>query len=99
MKRKKQSRTKRPKPLPEAQGSGAASRFTDTEIEEARRISNDISEAIDNGEPRHQLRMAVAYWADEACYEAQRRAAAESQIKIFMLAKGMMDAALPTNSD
>lgn len=72
-------------------------RFTDKQAELAAKISNDIAEDIDCGESRKSLRMAVAYFADVACVEAERRAAAESKLEIFKCAKGLMDAALPPN--
>lgn len=72
-------------------------RFSDKQAELAAKISNDIAENIDCGESRKTLRMAVAYFADVACVEAQRRAAAESNLEIFRCAKGLMDAALPPN--
>lgn len=73
-------------------------RFTAKQAELAAKISNDIAEDIDCGESRRTLRMAVAYFADVACVEAQRRAAAESKLELFRCAKGLMDAALPPNS-
>lgn len=72
-------------------------RFTDKQAELAAKISNDIAEDIDCGESRKTLRMVVAYFADVACVESQRRADAESKLAIFRWAKGLMDAALPPN--
>lgn len=63
----------------------------------AAKISNDIAEEIDCGESRKNLRMAVAYWADVACVESQRRAEAESTVAIFKSAKALMDVVLPPN--
>lgn len=71
-----------------------AMRFTEKQAELAAKISNDIAEGVDCGESVKSLRMAVAYFADLACVEAQRSAAAESQIELFRCAKGLMDAAL-----
>ena len=71
-------------------------RFTVKQAEIAAKISNDIAEDIDCGESRKSLRMAVAYFADVACVESQRRAAAESKLEIFRCAKALMDAALPS---
>jgi hypothetical protein len=68
--------------------------FSYKDAELAAKIDNDIAEGIDCGESRAKLRLAVAYWADVACAESQRRAAAESQIEIFKSAKSLMDAAL-----
>lgn len=73
-------------------------RFSDKQAELAEKISNDIAEDIDCGESRRTLRMAVAYFADAACLEAQRRASAESKLELFRCAKGLMDAALPPNN-
>lgn len=73
-------------------------RFTDGQAELAAKISNDIAEDIDCGESRKTLRMAVAYFADVACVEAQARATAESKLEIFRCAKGLMDAALSPNA-
>ena len=60
-------------------------------------VSNDISEGIDNGESRKQLRQVISWWADLACEEAQKRAALESRIEIYKAAKGLMDVALKDN--
>lgn len=72
-------------------------RFTDKQAEIAAKISNDIAEGIDCGESRRTLRRAVAYFADVARLEAQRRASAESKLELFRCAKGLMDAALQPN--
>lgn len=77
--------------------SGLVSRFTDKQAELAMKISNDIAEDIDCGESRKTLRMALSYWADVACVEAQRRAAAESAVATFKIAKSIMDVVLPPN--
>ncbi len=69
-------------------------RFSFKQAELAAKISNDIAEDIDGGESREELKMAVAYWADVACAEAQRRAEAESTVKIFKTAKALMDTVL-----
>lgn len=69
-------------------------RFTDKQAELAAKISNDIAEDIDCGESRETLRMAVSYFADVACVESQRRAAAESTVAIFKSAKALMDVVL-----
>ena len=61
-------------------------------------VSNDISEDIDNGESREQLREVVRWWAMKACDEAQRRAEAEQTVKMVRLAKELMDVALPPNT-
>jgi hypothetical protein len=73
-------------------------RFSDKKAELAAKISNDIAEDIDCGEPRTTLRMAVAYFADVACVESQRRAEAESTVAIFKSAKALMDVVLPPNA-
>jgi hypothetical protein len=39
-------------------------RWSEAQIEKARRIVNDIAEFIDNGHSRHDLRMALAIYAD-----------------------------------
>ncbi len=31
----------------------------------ATKVANDISEGIDNGETRHQLRQCISWWADQ----------------------------------
>ena len=72
-------------------------RFTDKQAELAAKLSNDIAEDTDCGESRKTLRMAVAYFADVACVESRRRAAAESKLEISRCAKSLMDAALPPN--
>lgn len=73
-------------------------KFTEKQAELAAKISNDIAEGIDCGESRKTLRMAIAYFADVACEEARRRAAAESKVELFRCAKRLMDAALPPRS-
>jgi hypothetical protein len=87
----------KPKRPAHVRSSELVRRFTDKQAQCAAKISNDIAEDIDCGESRRTLRMAVAYFADVACVEAQRRAAAESKLEIFRCAKGLMDAALPPN--
>lgn len=69
-------------------------RFTKKEAELAAKISNDIAEGIDCGESRHDLRMAVSYFAEMASMEAGHRVVAESNLGLFRIAKSMMDAAL-----
>ena len=61
----------------------------------ALKVSNDISEDIDGGENREELREVVRWWAQKACDEAQRRATAEQTVKMVRLAKELMDVALP----
>ncbi|MCK9519456.1 MAG: hypothetical protein M0R74_10615 [Dehalococcoidia bacterium] len=61
----------------------------------ALKVSNDISEDIDAGESREELREVVRWWAQKACDEAQRRATAEQTV--FSMAKQLMDIALPPN--
>ena len=73
---------------------GLVKRFSKKEAGLAAKISNDIAEDIDCGETRKDLRMAVAYYADVACVEAQSRAAAESKLAMFRAAKGLMDSVL-----
>jgi hypothetical protein len=73
---------------------GLVKRFTPEQAERAAQISNDIAEDIDNGETRKELRMAVAYWHDRMCVEAQARATAESALEIYRSAKKLMDMAL-----
>jgi len=63
----------------------------------ALKVSNDISEDIDGGESREELREVVRWWAQKACDEAQRRATAEQTVKMFSMAKQLMDIALPPN--
>jgi hypothetical protein len=63
----------------------------------ALKVSNDISEDIDGGESREELRDVIRWWADKACDEAQRRATAEQTVKMFTLAKQLMDVAIPPN--
>lgn len=75
--------------------SGLVKRFSKEQAELAAKISNDISEDIDCGESSVTLRMAVAYFADVACVEAQRARDAESKLEIFRCAKSLMDVALP----
>lgn len=70
------------------------SRFSKKQVELAVKISNDISEQIEGGESRAALRMAVAYFADVACVEAQRRVAAESKLELIRCANGLVDGAL-----
>lgn len=72
-------------------------RFSDKQADLAAKISNDIAEDIDCGESRKTLRMAVAYFADVACVESQRRAEAESTVVIFKSAKALMDVVMPPN--
>lgn len=88
----------KPKRKGRVRSSELVRRFTDQQAELAAKISNDIAENIDCGESRKTLRMVVAYFADVACVESQRRAAAESKLEIFRSAKGLMDAALPPNA-
>ena len=64
----------------------------------ALKVSNDISEYIDGGESREELREVVRWWAGKACDEAQRRATAEQTVKMFTLAKQLMDVAIPPNN-
>lgn len=70
------------------------SRFTDKQAELAAKISNDIAEDIDCGESRKSLRMAVAYWADVATVESQKRASLEAKVAMFRNAKSLMDTVL-----
>lgn len=58
-------------------------RFSDKQADLAAKLSNDIAEGLDCRESRKTLRMALAYFSDVACVEAQRRAAAESKLEIF----------------
>jgi hypothetical protein len=78
---------------------GLVTRFSSKQAELAAKISNDIAEDIDCRESRKKLRMSIAYWADVACVEAQRRADAESRLRIFRIAKELMDAALTTEKE
>jgi hypothetical protein len=87
----------KPKRNSRVRSSELVRRFSDKQAELAAKISNDIAEDIDCGESRKTLRMAVAYFADLACVEGQRRASAESRLELFRCAKGLMDAALPPN--
>jgi hypothetical protein len=82
-----------------ANGAGESSPAPDVSAmrDLALSVSNDISEDIDNGESREQLREVVRWWADKACDEAQRRASAEQTVKMFRLAKQLMDVAIPPN--
>jgi hypothetical protein len=63
-------------------------------VELARKIANDIAEDIDCGESRNTLRMAVSYFADLANAEAIKRDQAETAIRLFKMAKELMDSAL-----
>jgi hypothetical protein len=80
-------------------GAGESSPAPDGSVfrDLALKVSNDISEAVDGGESREELREVVRWWADKACDEAQRRAAAEQTVKRFTLAKQLMDVAIPPN--
>lgn len=77
---------------------GLVRRFSPDEAELAAKLSNDIAEGIDCGECRTDLRKAIAYWADVAAVEGQRRAAMESQLAIFRSAKALMDTVLSPNA-
>lgn len=94
---------KTPKLKPKRDGrvrsSNLVRRFSEKQAELAAKISNDIAEDIDCGESRRTLRIAVAYFADVACVESQRRAEAESTLKIFKSEKAPMDVVLPTNNN
>ncbi len=69
-------------------------RFNPQKAQIAQQISNDISEGIDNGHSKRELRMAVAYYADLAAVKAERLSNAESSIEICMIANRFMNAAL-----
>ena len=67
-------------------------RFSPKQAALAEKIANDVNEGIDGQEPRHDLRMAIAYWADAATVEARKRATIEADLAVFMAAKGIFDA-------
>ena len=60
-------------------------KFTKAQEELALKISNDISEDIDCGETKKQLRMAVKYWADAHCETAIELNCLKTTIRLFGL--------------
>lgn len=49
----------------------------------ATKVSNDISEGIDNKETRSQLREVVAWWANLACENITARHVAERKLSMM----------------
>jgi hypothetical protein len=69
-------------------------RFSKKQAERAAQISNDIAEGVRRVHSIKDIEMAVAYYADVACVEAQKRARLESKLALYVSAKALMDLAL-----
>lgn len=46
----------------------------------AQKLSNDIAEGIDCGESKKELRLAIAWWADQFTKERRDRIEAQDQL-------------------